>query len=49
MPSNTFLEIQKFMNYLLTLRKKRDVFWGEFVNDFVSAVRYSVIIVNFNK
>lgn len=37
------------MNYLLTLRKKRDVFWGEFVNDFVSAVRYSVIIVNFNK
>lgn len=44
MPSNTFLEIRKFMNYLLTLRKKRDVFWGEFVNDFVSAVRYSVII-----
>lgn len=37
------------MNYLLTLRKKRDVFWGEFVNDFVSAVRYSVKIVNFNK
>lgn len=49
MPSNTFLEIRKFMNYLLTMRKKRDVFGGEFVNDFVSAVRYSVIIVNFNK
>lgn len=46
---NIFLEIRKFMNYLLILRKKRDVFWGEFVNDFVSVVRYSVIIVNFNK
>lgn len=43
MPSNTFLEIRKFMNYLLTLRKKKDVFWGEFVNDFVSAVRLSIL------
>lgn len=49
MPSNTFLEIRKFMNYLLTLKKRRDVFWGELVIDFVSTVRYSVIIVNFNK
>lgn len=49
MPSNTFLEIRKFMNYLLTLKKRRDVFWGELVIDFVSTLRYSVIIVNFNK
>lgn len=49
MPSNTFLEIRKFMNYLLTLKKRRDVFWGELVIDFVSTVRYSVIVVNFNK
>lgn len=49
MPSNTFLEIRKFMNYLLTLKKRRDVFWGELVIDFVSTVRYSVIIVNVNK
>lgn len=28
MPSNTFLEIQKFMNYLLTLRKKERFFGG---------------------
>lgn len=49
MPSNTFLEIRKFMNYLLTLKKRRDVFWGELVIDFVSTVRYCVIIVNFNK
>lgn len=49
MPSNTFLEIRKFMNYLLTLKKRRDVFWGELVIDFVSTVRHSVIIVNFNK